>query len=80
MKSLHIPSLVAPDVGLNDDSFLFKETEVSPADEATNVPLDGDCRPCLGATPFFLHPLVQTLLHKHLCVITLKEIIREWDL
>lgn len=62
-----IPGLVAPDVGLDDDSLLFKETEVFSADEATNVPLDGDCRPCLSVTPFLLHPLVQTLLHKHLC-------------
>lgn len=72
MKSLHIPGLVAPDVGLEDDSLLFKETEVSSADEATNVPLDGDRCPCLGATPFFLHPLEQSLLHKHLCVFTLR--------
>lgn len=75
MISLHIPGLVAPDVGLDDNSLLLKETEVSSADEATNVPLDGDCCPCLGATPFFLHPLVQRLLHKHLCVFTLRGII-----
>lgn len=75
MKSLHIPGLVAPDVGLEDDSLLFKETEVSSADEATNVPLDGDRCPCLGATPFVLHSLEQSLLHKHLCVFTLRAIL-----
>lgn len=42
MKSMHIQSLVAPDVGLNEDSLLFKETEVSSADEELNVHLDGD--------------------------------------
>lgn len=57
-----LPSLVASDVRLDDDGLFFKELEVSSADEATDVSLDGDCCPCLSATPFFLHLLIQGLL------------------
>ena len=54
------------DVALNDDGLLLEEAEVPAADEAADVPLDGDSRPGLGAAPLLLHLLVQTLLQEHL--------------
>lgn len=70
---------MTPDVGLDDDGFAFEEAEVAPADEAADVPLDGDGCPGLGAAPFLLHLLVQRLLHEHLrkCVFIAVESMKE---
>lgn len=57
---------MSSDVALDDDGFLFEELEVLPAEEASDVPLDGDGRPGLGADPLFLQLLVQKLLEEHL--------------
>lgn len=51
---LCVPGLVSSDVALNDDSFLFEEPEIPPAEETPDVPLDGDSRPGLSAAPFLL--------------------------
>ena len=48
---LGVPGLVSSDVALDDDGFLFEEPEVPPAEEPSDVPLDGDGRPGLGAGP-----------------------------
>lgn len=60
------PGLVTSDVTLDDDGFLFKELEVPPAEEASDVPLDGDGSPGLGTGPLFFQLLVQKLLEEHL--------------
>lgn len=57
---------MSPDVALDDDGFLFEELEVPPAEEASDVPLNGDGRPGLCAPPPFLQLLVQKLLEEHL--------------
>lgn len=54
------------DVTLDDDGFLFKELEVPPAEEASDVPLNGDGSPGLGTGPLFFQLLVQKLLEEHL--------------
>lgn len=59
---LCVPGLVSSDVALDDDSFLLEELEVPSAEEASDVPLDGDGGPGLGAGPFVLQLLVQQLL------------------
>lgn len=63
---ISLPGLVSPDVTLDDDGFLFEELEVPPAEEASDVPLDGDGGPGLGAAPFILQLLIKKLLEKHL--------------
>lgn len=63
---LYVPGLVPPDVALDDDGLLSEELEVPPAEEAPDVPLDGDGRPGLGAAPLFFQLLVQELLEEHL--------------
>lgn len=63
---LHVPGLVPSDVALDDDGLLSEELEVPPAEEAPDVPLDGDGRPGLGGGPLFLQLLVQELLDEHL--------------
>lgn len=61
-----VPGLVTSDVALDDDGFLFEELEVPPAEEASDVPLDGDGSPGLGTGPLFIQLLVQKLLEEHL--------------
>lgn len=51
---------------LDDDGFLFEELEVPPAEEASNVPLDGDGGPRLRAAPLILQLLIKKLLEKYL--------------
>lgn len=63
---LYVPGLVPSDVALDDDGLLSEELEVPPAEEAPDVPLDGDGRPGLGGAPLFLQLLVQELLDEHL--------------
>lgn len=57
---------MSSDVALDDDGFLFEELEVPPAEEAPDVPLDGDGSPGLSAAPLLLQLLVQELLQEHL--------------
>lgn len=57
---------MSSDVALDYNGFLFEEPEVPPAEEASDVPLDGDGSPCLSATPLFLQLLVQKLLEEQL--------------
>lgn len=61
-----LPGLVSSDVALDDDGFLFEEPEVPSAEEASDVPLDGDGGPGLGTDPLLLQLLVQKLLEEHL--------------
>lgn len=61
-----IPGLVSSNVALDDDGFLFEESEVPPAEEPPDVPLDSDGGPSLSAVPFFLQLLVEKLLEEHL--------------
>lgn len=61
-----VPGLVPSDVALDDDGLLSEELEVPPAEEAPDVPLDGDGRPGLCAAPLFLQLLVQEFLQEHL--------------
>lgn len=63
---LSLPGLVSSYVALDDDGFLFEEPEVPPADEASDVPLDGDGSPGLGAAPPLLQQLVEKLLEEQL--------------
>lgn len=63
---LFVPGVVSSYMALDDDGFLFEELEVPPAEEAPDVPLDGDGSPGLGAAPLFLQLLVQKLLEEHL--------------
>lgn len=63
---LCVPGLVPSDVALDDDGLLSEELEVLPAEEAPDVPLDGDGRPGLSGAPLFLQLLVQELLQEHL--------------
>lgn len=51
---------------LDDDRFLFEELEVPPTEEASNVPLDGDGGPSLGAAPLIFQLLIKKLLEKYL--------------
>lgn len=51
---------------LDDDRFLFEELEVPPAEEASNVPLEGDGSPRLSAAPLLLQLLIKKLLEKYL--------------
>lgn len=51
---------------LDDDRFLFEELEVPSAEEASNVPLDGDGSPRLSAAPLILQLLIKNLLEKYL--------------
>lgn len=51
---------------LDDDRFLLEELEVPPAEEASNVPLDGDGSPRLGAAPLIFQLLIKKLLEKYL--------------
>lgn len=53
-------------VALDDDGLLSEELEVPPAEEASDVPLDGDGSPGLGAAPLLLQQLIQQLLEEHL--------------
>ena len=66
LRSVSVPGLVSSDVALDDDGFLFEEPEVPPAEEAPDVPLDGDSSPGLSAAPLVLQLLVQKLLEEHL--------------
>lgn len=61
-----VPGLVSPNVTLDDNRFLFEELEVPPAEEAPDVPLDGDGGPRLRAAPPVLQLLIKKLLEKHL--------------
>lgn len=61
-----VPGLVSPNMTLDDNCFLFEEPEVSPAEEASNVPLDGDGSPGLGAAPLIFQLLIKVLLEKYL--------------
>lgn len=63
---LSIPGLVSSYVALDDDGLLSEELEVPPAEEASDVPLDGDGSPGLGAAPLLLQQLIQELLEEHL--------------
>lgn len=51
---------------LDDDRFLFEELEVPPAEEASDVPLNGDGGPGLGAAPLIFQLLIKKLLEKNL--------------
>ena len=53
-------------VALDDNGLLLEEPKVAPADEPSDVPLDGNRSPGLSAVPLVLHTLVQHLLQKHL--------------
>lgn len=63
---LPVPGLVSSYVALDDDGLLPEELEVPPAEEAPDVPLDGDGGPGLGAAPLLLQQLIQQLLEEHL--------------
>lgn len=63
---LSVPGLVSSYVALDDDGLLSEELEVPPAEEASDVPLDGDGSPGLGAAPLLLQQLIQQLLEEHL--------------
>ena len=51
---------------MEDDGLLLEEAKVAAADEATDVSLDGDGGPGLGAAPAVLHLVVERLLQEHL--------------
>lgn len=61
-----LPGLVSSDVALDDNSLLFEEPEISPAQETSDVPLDGDGSPGLGGAPLVLQLLIQKLLQENL--------------
>ena len=63
---LSIPGLVSSNVALNDNGFLSEELEVPSAEEAPDVPLDGDGSPGLSVVPLLLQLLVQKLLEEQL--------------
>lgn len=57
---------MSSNVTLDYDGLLSKELEVPPAEEPSDVPLDGDSSPGLSAGPLVLQLLVQELLEEHL--------------
>lgn len=63
---LSVPGLMSSYVALDDDGFLFEELEVPSAEETSDVPLDGDGGPCLGAGPLLFKLLEQKLLQENL--------------
>lgn len=66
LVQLSVPGLVSPNMTLDDDCFLFEELEIPPAEEASDVPLNGDGGPGLGAAPLIFQLLIKELLEKNL--------------
>lgn len=66
LVQLPVPGLVSPNMALDDDCFLFEELEVPPAEEASDVPLNGDGGPGLGAAPLIFQLLIKELFEKNL--------------